>query len=85
MSPNDTVQIFDPELGDHLLIGNRCAAKALGLSVPTMQRLRTHGSGPPFIRISGKIFYHVGVLRTWVRHQEVKSTAQARAIRDEAS
>ena len=83
MNPLEISTIFDPELPDYLLVGNRRAGKLLGLSDPTMQRQRTNGSGPPFMRISGKIFYRVGVLRAWVRDHEVKSTAQARAIRDE--
>ena len=66
MSSFGTSAIFDPELSDHLLVGNRQAAKLLGLSSPTMQCRRADGSGPPFIRHSAKVIYRIGDLRDWV-------------------
>ncbi len=38
----------------------------LPMSLAWFRRKRVHGGGPPFIRVSNRIFYRRGELRRWV-------------------
>ena len=38
----------------------------LPMSLAWFRRKRMHGGGPPFIRVSNRIFYRRGELRRWV-------------------
>ena len=52
------------------------AAKALRLSVRTMQRMRLDGDGPVFVMMRGRrVGYRIGALTDWVRAREATSTS----------
>ena len=54
------------------------AAKQLGLSGRTLQRLRVDGDGPPYIQLTGRrIGYADSDLREWVAARRVASTSAA--------
>ncbi len=58
-------------------------AKAHNSSTRTMERWRTEGNGPPFIKVGAKILYWpVGSepYNEWARARTVRSTAEAEAI-----
>jgi hypothetical protein len=38
----------------------------LPMSLAWFRRKRIHGGGPPFIRISNRVFYRRGELRRWI-------------------
>ena len=42
------------------------------MSLAWYRRKRLLGSGPPFIRVSNRIFYRRGELRRWIASQEAR-------------
>jgi predicted DNA-binding transcriptional regulator AlpA len=61
------------------------AARYLGLSLPTLQRMRSGGSGPAFLRLGEKaIAYAVVDLDAWLANRP-RHTAVADRWREEAS
>lgn len=50
----------------------------LGISKPTLQRMRTDGSGPPYIKLGRRVLYQPSALSRWVAAHAVTSTADAR-------
>ncbi|WP_298169327.1 helix-turn-helix domain-containing protein [Novosphingobium sp.] len=57
------------------------AAEYLGLSTPTLERMRLHGNGPQFAKMSpgprGPVRYRRADLDAWVATRLVKSTSEA--------
>ena len=47
-------------------------AKALNISLPTLARMRSEESGPPFVRLRGSIRYDEDLLAEWLK-QRTKS------------
>lgn len=60
------------------LLRTPAAAEVLGLSVPTMQRMRTDGSGPKFIKLKRTCLYRPSDLNAWLETRLASSTADAR-------
>lgn len=58
------------------LIDERGAAKHLGLSTRTLQRLRVTGDGPAFAKLGASVRYRVADLETWVASRVVGSTSE---------
>lgn len=54
------------------------AAQFLGLSVPTMQRMRTDGTGPKFVKLKRVCLYRPSDLTAWLETRLAISTADAR-------
>jgi hypothetical protein len=52
------------------------AAIYLGLSKKTLEKWRLAGSGPPYRRYGGRIFYVTKELQTWAEGQSFSSTSQ---------
>lgn len=56
------------------------AAEFLGISVPTVQRMRSDGSGPRFVRLGrgkrSRIAYRRSDLAAWIEANTYASTAQ---------
>jgi hypothetical protein len=61
------------------LLNQREAAAALRLSERTLERYRTTGEGPPFVRTGKRIMYRPEDLSTWVSDHVVTSTSAARS------
>lgn len=47
------------------------AANFLRVSIPTLERWRTLGAGPPFVRCGRRILYRVQDLEDWLASQRV--------------
>lgn len=47
-------------------LDQREAAKALGISVDVLQKMRKRGEGPPHFTMFSKVLYGVDELRTWI-------------------
>lgn len=52
------------------------AAKRIRSVPKTMERWRHQGSGPPFVKIGGKVFYRDSDLDEWVESRVRTHTAQ---------
>ena len=52
------------------------AAKALGLSTRTLERLRLTGSGPRFAKLGRRVLYRPVDLEAWVASRLVASTSE---------
>ena len=51
------------------------AARFLGLSGRTLEKHRTYGTGPTYMKIGGRGVYSVGDLQTWAARGVKSSTA----------
>jgi hypothetical protein len=52
-----------------LLTEIQAREQELPMSLAWFRRKRVHGDGPPFIRVSNRIFYRRGELRRWITGQ----------------
>ncbi|MGU3399874.1 helix-turn-helix transcriptional regulator [Brucellaceae bacterium D45D] len=51
------------------------AARFLGISLRTLEKHRTYGTGPTYRKIGGRVLYTVDDLRSWVDIGTRKSTS----------
>jgi predicted DNA-binding transcriptional regulator AlpA len=62
------------------------AARMLGISMRTLQRLRVDGGGPTFVKLTERrLGYAVEDLQKWVRGRARASTSAAAPARDHAA
>ena len=52
------------------------AARFLGLSIRTLEKHRTYGTGPVYCKIGGRVIYAVEDLLAWTRIGARKSTSE---------
>jgi hypothetical protein len=52
------------------------AANLLGISASTLTKRRMDGNGPPFVKFSKLVRYHVPTLRAWAAAREHQSTSE---------
>jgi predicted DNA-binding transcriptional regulator AlpA len=65
-----------------IVLGEDKAARLVGLSARTLQKLRLEGDGPRFVRLTGRrIGYTADALRAWVDARSVGSTSETAARR----
>ncbi len=65
-----------------LVLAEDRAAKLVGLSPRTLQKLRLEGDGPRFVRLTGRrIGYTTDALQAWINARSVSSTSEAAAVR----
>lgn len=57
---------------DDLLTERRAQAEELPMRLDWWHKKRLLGGGPPFIRISNRIFYRRSELRKWIAEREVR-------------
>ena len=55
------------------------AAKRLGLSKRTLEKYRTTGDGPPFLKFGKRVVYRPSDLEEYETHHLVRSTAETKA------
>jgi len=56
--------------GDNdLLTEVEAREEELPMSLAWFRRKRVHGGGPPFVRVSNRVFYRRGELRRWIAKQ----------------
>ncbi len=53
-------------------------AERLGVSLPTLQRWRYEGSGPPFVKVGRKVRYAAADIDAWLAGQRKTSTSAPR-------
>jgi hypothetical protein len=51
---------------DNDLLTERQAQQELPMSLAWFRRRRVFGDGPPFLRVSNRVFYRRGALRSWI-------------------
>jgi hypothetical protein len=61
LGPNESHQS-----DNDLLTESQAREQELPMSLAWFRRKRMHGGGPPFIRVSNRIFYRRGELRRWI-------------------
>jgi hypothetical protein len=54
-----------------LLTETQAHREELPMSVAWFRRTRVLGGGPPFIRVSNRIFYRRGELRRWIAERAI--------------
>jgi predicted DNA-binding transcriptional regulator AlpA len=54
----------------------REAAEILGLSRRTLEKHRTYGTGPRFLKLGGRVVYKIEDLRTWAECGSHTSTSE---------
>jgi hypothetical protein len=60
-----------------LLNENQARDQELPMSLSWFRRKRVRGGGPPFIRVSNRVFYRRGVLRQWLAEQAARAVPRA--------
>jgi hypothetical protein len=61
-----------------LLTESQAHEEELPMSLAWFRRKRLLGDGPPFIRVSNRVFYRRSELRRWVAERASDSTQEAR-------
>lgn len=60
------------------ILRTREAARFLGLSPSTLEKMRLTGDGPPFVRLGARALgYDVDVLKEWLGARQCDSTSDA--------
>ena len=54
-------------------------AEALRLSKHTLKNMRWNGTGPAFLKLGGRVFYHVDDLRAWLRQMRRRASSGEKA------
>jgi len=62
------------------LLTARDLATALRKKVSTLSAWRTHGSGPPFLKVGNSVLYRRGDVVAWLESRRVKSAAAGRLV-----
>ena len=62
-------------LDSDLLDERRARAEELPMSLAWFRRVRLLGGGPPVVRISNRIFYRRGDLRSWIAQGQTREEA----------
>ncbi len=58
-----------------LLTESQAREQELPMSLAWFRRTRVHGGGPPFIRVSNRIFYRRADLRRWITERATPEAA----------
>jgi predicted DNA-binding transcriptional regulator AlpA len=54
----------------------REAARFLGLSVSTLNKLRLSGNGPPYLKLGRRVLYDLHALETWAATRKRNHTSE---------
>jgi hypothetical protein len=63
-----------------LLTESHARDQELPMSLAWFRRKRVRGGGPPFIRVSNRVFYRRGELRRWITNQAAPAVASQRLL-----
>jgi len=63
-----------------LLTESQAREQELPMSLAWFRRKRMHGGGPPFIRVSNRIFYRRGELRRWIADRSTPEVAPGETL-----
>jgi hypothetical protein len=50
-------------------------AEGLRLKEHTLENMRWQGTGPPFLKLGGRVFYHTNDLRKWLAQMRRRSSS----------
>lgn len=67
---------------DRVLLDTKAAAKRLGLSTSTLEKLRVYGGGPNFCKLRRNVRYRCGDLDRWIEDRLRSSTSAPDAYAD---
>lgn len=69
----------DPSYNDLLkrVLSVQEAATRVGLSKPTLDKLRVYGGGPTFLKLGRRVVYDLADLDQWLASHRRKSTSDA--------
>jgi hypothetical protein len=70
LGPNESHQS-----DNDLLTESQAREQELPMSLAWFRRKRMHGGGPPFIRVSNRVFYRRGELRRWIAERAAPAAA----------
>lgn len=56
------------------LLTTKEAAEFLRLKPHTLEKMRSDGKGPIFMKLGGRVFYHRADLKTWLRESRRRSS-----------
>lgn len=56
-----------------------------GIAIKTLAIWRTDGTGPRFVKVGGRVFYFREDVERFCQGRRVRSTAQARLVKHDAS
>jgi excisionase family DNA binding protein len=74
------MSVPEPAIGAFAdMLDRQPAADYLGLSVPTLDRKRVNGDGPPYVKIGSRVRYRRADLDAWLSQRIVTSTSEAEA------
>ncbi|MCJ8141709.1 helix-turn-helix domain-containing protein [Ancylobacter sp. A5.8] len=74
--------MIDPKTGlPPLYLRAPDAARFLGISIRTLEKHRTYGTGPTYRKIGGRIVYSVDDLQAWTEDGIRKSASEKTATR----
>jgi len=54
-------------------------ADGLRLSKHTLKNMRWQGTGPAFLKLGGRVFYHIDDLREWLQQMRRRSSSGEKA------
>ena len=60
------------------LLRTKEAARFLGISIRTLEKHRTYGTGPSYRKLGGRVVYAIEDLQTWADRGLVSSTSDPR-------
>jgi predicted DNA-binding transcriptional regulator AlpA len=64
-------------MSDPIFLKTPEAAKRVGLASSTFEKLRCHGDGPTYLRLSPRrVVYAIDTLDAWARAHEFRSTSE---------
>ncbi len=52
------------------------AAELIGMSKRTLEKWRSEGNGPPFLKLGRRVLYSVADLEEWLRSRRRRSTSE---------
>lgn len=61
------------------LLRTKEAARFLGLSIRTLEKHRTYGTGPTYRKVGGRVLYTIGDLEAWTEIGARRSTRDPNA------
>ena len=62
-------------MDNSLLLDTQAAAKRLGLSASTLEKLRVYGGGPTYCKLRRSVRYRCGDLSQWIEESVRSSTS----------
>lgn len=66
-------------MDERVLLDTKAAAKRLGLSASTLEKLRVYGGGPPYCKLQRSVRYRYADLTRWIEDRVRSNTSAPNA------